>query len=215
MFFLAGNAILIFILLAKNLTPISSGEIISSSIIAPSPIISPTGQTTPISTPRPSVKPTITIAISSTPSQSPTALPTEELKEKPTPTPSSNPNSVQQTQTSNIGLNLMDQINNFRTSKGLSTLSTDGYTCGFALMRANEIVNGFNHDGFSNRISSNTLPYPSYSSIAENIAMNSDPNQVVSGWINSPGHNENMSKDVAYGCVGRSGDYYVFEAWKP
>ena len=109
----------------------------------------------------------------------------------------------------------MKQINDFRAGKGLSPLSTDGNTCGFAVTRASEIVVNFNHDGFENRISSHTLPYPSYHEVAENIAMNSDSNAVVPGWINSPGHNENMSRNVPFGCVGISGNYYVFEAWKP
>ena len=109
----------------------------------------------------------------------------------------------------------MNQINDFRSSKGLSPLSTDGYTCAFATLRAGEITGSFNHDGFTSRINSGSLPYPSYSNVAENIAMNSDQNAVVQGWIDSPGHNENMSKDVPYGCVGNSGNYFVFEAWRP
>lgn len=110
---------------------------------------------------------------------------------------------------------LLDQINSFRSSKGMSSLSENSETCGFAESRAGEIVTNFNHDGFRNRIDSKTLPYPSYSSIAENIAMNPDANQVVPGWINSPGHAENLLKDVPYGCVRSNGNYFVFEAWRP
>lgn len=110
---------------------------------------------------------------------------------------------------------LLQQINSFRSGKGLAPLSANSETCFFTNIRVQEIQSAFNHDGFTNRINSKTLPYSSYSSVAENIAMNSDPNQVVPNWINSAGHNENMSKEVPYGCVVGSGNYYVFEAWAP
>lgn len=110
---------------------------------------------------------------------------------------------------------LLQQINSFRSSKGLAHLVANSETCFFADLRSQEIISSFNHDGFRNRIDSKTLPYPSYSSVAENIAYNSDSTQIVPGWINSPGHNENLLKDVPYGCVVGNGDYFVFEAWAP
>lgn len=120
-----------------------------------------------------------------------------------------------QTQTSNISGNLIDQINEYRISKGLSEVSTDQYTCAFANTRAIEITSAFNHDGFSSRVSSKTLPYPSYSEIAENIAMSSNPADVVQGWIDSPGHNANILKNTPHACIGNSGNYYAYESWRP
>lgn len=119
------------------------------------------------------------------------------------------------TQTAPATGDLLTQVNNFRAGKGLAPLSAHSDVCFFANLRAQEIVTNFNHDGFSNRISSNSLPYKSYSSVAENIAMNPNSQNVVQSWINSSGHNANMSKDVPYGCVVGVGNYYVFEAWKP
>ncbi len=110
---------------------------------------------------------------------------------------------------------LLQQINSFRHEKGLGQLSANSEACFFASIRANEIITNFNHDGFRNRIDSKSLPYPSYSKVAENIAMNGDANEVIPGWINSQGHAENLLKDVPFGCVVGNGDYYVFEAWKP
>ncbi len=121
------------------------------------------------------------------------------------------PSLVMQNSTSD----LLQQINNFRGSKGLGTIQTDPYTCAFANTRAAEITSAFNHDGFSSRLNSKSLPYPSYSEITENIAMNSDKNAVIQGWIDSPGHNENMLKNTPYACIGKSGDYYVYESWRP
>jgi uncharacterized protein YkwD len=109
----------------------------------------------------------------------------------------------------------MKQINDFRAGKGLPAFTTDGYTCSLAVARAGEITGNFSHDGFRSRIDNKTLPYPSFTGISENIAMNGDPNAVVQGWIDSPGHNENLSKSHAHACVGKSGNYYVFESWNP
>ena len=133
-----------------------------------------------------------------------------------TPTPASNEPSPQTiTTTSNGSGDLLSQVNAYRATKGLSPVSEDSHTCSFANTRAAEITSAFNHDGFSSRVSSKNLPYPSYSEIAENIAMSSDPGDVVQAWIDSPGHNENMLKNTPHACIGRSGDYYAYESWRP
>ncbi len=153
---------------------------------------------------------------------------------QPTPTPSPSPTSPIKTTPApsitgilvypyktitpaplNSSLDLLQQVNNFRASKGLNVLTANDETCFFAKLRANEITSNFNHDGFRDRIDSKSLPYSSWSEVAENIAINPDSNAVVAGWIGSPGHNENLSKNVPYGCVANSGHYYVFEAMKP
>lgn len=153
--------------------------------------------------------------VSITPVPTRKLTPSPYLSKTPSVGPSFSDTTEPETSTTDIGQLLMKQINDFRASKGLGPLSIDGNTCSFAVARAGEIIGNFNHDGFRSRIDSGSLPYPSYSSVAENIAMNPNPNDVVPSWINSPGHNENMRKDVPYGCVGKNGNYYVFEAWKP
>lgn len=109
----------------------------------------------------------------------------------------------------------MQKINEYRSSQGLAGVKTDSYTCGFAATRAEEITRSFNHDGFSNRINSRTLPYPSYRKVTENIAMTSDYKQVVTMWINSSGHAENMRQDTPNVCVAKFGSYYAYEGWRP
>lgn len=110
---------------------------------------------------------------------------------------------------------IMNAINDYRRSKGLSAVSADGNTCSFASTRAQEIAANFNHDGFTNRLNSETLPYPSYSMVIENIAMTSNYQDVVNIWINSPSHAAKMEKDIPYVCVQNSGNNYVYEGWKP
>lgn len=210
MFFLAGNAILILLIFSSVVLPKNQ----TIRIISKKPLAS-----VPISlTPTPTINPTLT------PTPTPTDEPTPTLKPTqipPTPgstkseTSNSSATSNVSASTTDIGLTLMKQINDFRVGKGLSPLSTDGNTCGFAVVRAAEIVGNFNHDGFESRVSGHTLPYPSYHEVAENIAMNSDSNAVIQAWIDSPGHNVNLSKDVPFACVGKNGNYYTFEAWKP
>ena len=109
----------------------------------------------------------------------------------------------------------MNAINDYRHQNGLSDVHTERYTCDFAKTRSQEIVANFNHDGFTKRMESKTLPYPGYTQITENIAMTSDYHQVVQMWINSPGHAENMRKDTPSVCVASSGDYYAYEGWRP
>ena len=164
-----------------------AGAVSSSISNSPNPT---TSKTDILGIPGISVHPTSTL----TPSQT------------PSPTPISPNKSAS---------DLLQQINIFRSGKNLAALSANSETCFFANLRSQEIISNFNHDGFRNRIDSNSLPYPSYSLVTENIAMNSDPNQVVPGWINSPGHAENLLKDAPFGCVVGNGDYYVFEAWSP
>lgn len=105
----------------------------------------------------------------------------------------------------------MDAINAYRVSNGLAKVSQDPLTCSFATTRAKEIASNFNHDGFTSRINNHTLPYPSYHEITENIVMTSDYKEVVTIWINSPGHAENMRKDTPFVCVAKFGDYYAYE----
>lgn len=149
-----------------------------------------------------------------------TPTPTPEL---PTPTPSPvptvslRPTRIPQVQIlSKSGLsNLLFQINTLRKANGLPAVSQDPQTCSFAKIRAREIAFNFTHNGFTNRINSHTLPYPSYHDVTENIAMNDDENDVVPQWISSPGHRENMKKDTPFVCVVRYGKFYAYEGWKP
>ncbi|MBI4067624.1 CAP domain-containing protein [Candidatus Gottesmanbacteria bacterium] len=161
--------------------------------------------------PTPTVYPkaTPTPEPSTTPAPTPTLTPTPTTKPTMTPTPT----SVGASANSKSDF-ILSQINDFRKSKGLEEVKSDIYTCNFAEERAKEIVTSFNHDGFQNRKNNNTLPYPSYSYIVENIAMNSDYKNVFESWKNSSGHSENMLQDISYGCVGDEGDYYVYVGWK-
>lgn len=170
------------------------------TLLSPTPIKVATPSPTRVSTPTPTKAPTPT----------PTAIPTST----PTPTPSTQSPSNEFALTSSEQY-IMNKINEFRSSQGLGAVKPDNYTCDFARTRAEEISKSFNHDGFRNRIENNSLPYPSYSQVTENIAMTSNYQDVVNMWINSPGHAENMRKDTPFVCVKQHGNYYAYLGWKP
>ncbi len=144
-----------------------------------------------------------------------TALAEVTVTFTPTSAPSTPTNNLEIKQTVSGVDNLLSQVNAYRATKGLPPVSSEAYTCAFANTRAGEITSAFNHDGFSSRVNSKNLPYPSYSEIAENIAMSSNPADVVQAWIDSPGHNENMLKNTPHACIGNSGNYYAYESWRP
>ncbi len=114
----------------------------------------------------------------------------------------------------NVKMFIMSEVNSYRRGLGLSEVKTDTYTCEFAKVRAEEIAKNFSHDGFTQRVQNQTLPYPSYSYVNENIAMNTNYKNVVQAWINSPGHAKNMRANTPFVCVESSGNFYAYEGWR-
>lgn len=175
----------------------------------PSPIIVPviTPPPLPVSTVKPTMNPTFV------PTAAPTSLPT--VKPSSTPSPSPKPVASETTVLSSVQTYIMNAINNYRSKYGLPSVKTDPYTCNFAKLRAQEISKSFNHNGFTNRVNSKTLPYPTYHYVNENIAMNYSYQNVVNAWANSPGHAANMRADTPYVCVEKYGSYFAYEGWRP
>lgn len=149
-----------------------------------------------------------------TPTIKPTAFPT------PTPTPSSTPTPTKillkkvSAPSTTAPDYILIKVNEYRASLGLSKVVTNKETCEFAITRAREIFDNFNHDGFTTRVNNKTLPYPGYSEVTENIAYNTNYADVVNRWIASPGHAANLRKDTPYVCIGKYGDYYAYEGWR-
>lgn len=175
-------------------SPLPNSAVKLSQVVSPTPTSTPTPQFTP--TPTPTIKPRPT----------PTSIPTPQLP-------------IALTQSSSVSLSsqeqaMIDGINAYRKSNGLPPVKPDSKTCSFAQTRAHELTSGFSHDGFTSRISAHTLPYPRYTEVTENIAQTQDPTQVVTMWINSPGHAENMRRDTPYVCVKGENGNYAYEGWK-
>lgn len=149
-----------------------------------------------------------------TPSPTPTLTPTPTFT--PTPTIKPKPTIIKTPPVSSSGglSDLLSQVNQYRKDNGLPSVVSNAETCSFAKLRAQEVSSDFSHAGFTNRVNNHTLPY-TYHEVTENIAMNSNQNDVVPEWIKSPGHAENMRKNTPYVCIEKFGEYYVYEGLRP
>lgn len=147
------------------------------------------------------------------PSISPTAIPTLFPTLFPTlqPTPTSEPSPS----LSIISAYILNGVNEYRTSLGLSPVQSSDQTCAFAAIRAQEISNGFNHDGFYNRVNNHTIPYTLWAHATENIAQAPNYQEVVTLWKNSPEHAANMRDNTPYVCIEQYGSYYAYEGMRP
>lgn len=145
---------------------------------------------------------------------------TKPAKSTPTSTPNTEPETNKTTE-NNIRISalgnaaiLTNRINSYRQEQGLSPFLANETVCNFALVRVQELKSNFSHEGFRQRIDNNTLPYPDYSHIAENIADTDTPERAFELWRNSPGHNENMLYPSTFGCIGNIGRLYTLEIWE-
>lgn len=132
----------------------------------------------------------------------------------PSPTPTSLP--IQQpVQLSEVSAYILNGVNEYRASFGLSPVQASAETCAFAALRAQEITNGFNHNGFYDRVNNHTIPYIQWAHATENIAEAPNYKEIVSLWANSPDHAANMRDNTPYVCIMQSGPYYAYEGMRP
>jgi uncharacterized protein YkwD len=116
---------------------------------------------------------------------------------------------------SEVSAYILSGVNEYRASLGLFPVQSSPQTCAFATTRAQEITNGFNHDGFYNRVNDHTIPYNNWSHAVENIAQAPDYKEVVTLWKNSPGHAANMRDNTPYVCIEQNDSYYAYEGMRP
>ena len=111
-----------------------------------------------------------------------------------------------------------DQVNQYRTSNGLSPLSLDSRITEQARKHSQDMANGqvqFGHDGFSQRIQVIEQVIP-LSAAAENAAYNQGYSDLASvavqGWLNSPEHLTNIKGQYDMTGIGvaksAQGAYY-------
>ncbi len=204
------------LILAKTPTPHTSQVMAARTARKPRVTPTPTLYIQPSPTPtkavtKPTPTPTKIITISSpTPTKAIT-----NASPSPTPSPTKLPTVIPTAVPTDTITYIMNEINKYRASQGLSSVTTSSETCNFATIRAAEIVTSFNHTGFQNRINNKTLPYTSWTKVTENIALTSQYKDVVNMWINSPGHAANMRADTPFVCVRQNGNNYAYEGMKP
>lgn len=142
------------------------------------------------------------------------AAQTQSVPTQPPPPP---PPTIMQTTPplSEVSAFILNGVNEYRTSLGLTPVQSSMQTCAFAATRAEEISNGFNHDGFYNRVNNHTIPYDEWAHATENIAQAPDYHEVVTLWKNSPEHAANMRDNTPYVCIMQYQSYYAYEGMRP
>ncbi len=142
--------------------------------------------------------------------QAPTTNPTPTTKPAPTtqPAPTTKPAPTTQTgnpsDVSSYANQVLQLVNKERAKAGLSALTTNTTLTNAANKRAKETVQSFSHtrpDGtnFNTVLKEFNI---SYRTAGENIAYGQKtPQEVVTGWMNSPGHRANIL-NANYGKIG-------------
>ena len=123
------------------------------------------------------------------------------------PTPTTAPKATtttSNTTTSNYANQVLELVNKERAKEGLSALTTNTTLTSAANERAKETVQSFSHTRPNGTTFSTVLKdfNISYRAAGENIAYGQKtPQEVVTGWMNSPGHRANIM-NANFGKVG-------------
>jgi uncharacterized protein YkwD len=118
--------------------------------------------------------------------------------------------------TESLEQSIHNQVNQYRESQNLPPLVFDETIAEQARVHSMNMVNinTLSHDGFNDRVEIIKQVIP-YSGAAENVAFNMGharpDDTAIRGWINSPGHNQNMLGNydlTGIGVAERGGKYY-------
>lgn len=136
---------------------------------------------------------------------------------------SPNPESNSSTSKDEISISAVEQevqkqINQYRAKQGLAELTLNNSISEQARKHSQNMASGavgFSHDGFEERVEAIATKI-SYTSSAENVAYNqgyTDPaTKAVKGWLNSPGHLQNIEGNYNQTGIGvaknAQGEYY-------
>lgn len=144
---------------------------------------------TPVITPPATFEPTVT-AKPITPTVKPTYTPTF--------TPTSTP--IEKAETSLNSSIIFSQVNTYRQSQGLSTLSEHDALCSLALIRAKDSVTDWSHKGFFAKAEVIQNSY-GFAEVVENLVKDYSEIEVVPAWLDSPTHKRNLDVNLKYGCI--------------
>ena len=154
----------------------------------------------PTATPEITVEPTVvpTEAPTVQPTQVPTATPTPVITPSPTPVVTPKPTSNSGSSQSSLAAEVVNLVNAERAKYGLSALRVDSELTRAACVRAQEIVKLFSHT----RPDGTSWSTVSSSAHGETIAEGySSASAVMTGWMNSQGHRENILR-TSFGSIG-------------
>ncbi len=138
----------------------------------------------------------------------PTATPTPNTTTKKTTTTTTKPttttSTATNTSTSTFATQVLQLVNKERAKEGLAALTTNNTLQSAANERAKETVQSFSHTRPNGTTAFTVLKEfgISYKAAGENIAYGQKtPQEVVTGWMNSPGHRANIM-NANFGKVG-------------
>jgi len=150
-----------------------------------------------------------------TPSKAPTATPAPANSQTNKPVSSGAGNTVGNTSLSSYASEVLRLVNVERAKAGLPALTTNSTLTAAANKRAQEIKQTFSHTRPNGTSCFTVLGEygVSYRTAGENIAYGQKtPQEVVNGWMNSPGHRANILKSsfgkVGIGVYQSGGVYY-------
>ncbi len=103
---------------------------------------------------------------------------------------------------------LFSLIQEFRYENNLTPYMKSKIMCEYASIRLAEIRTDFSHDGFKN------MKHPPCTTeicnMGENLARGQNSEQeLLTAWLNSPSHAENLYRDYKYSCIRTDGVYTV------
>lgn len=128
------------------------------------------------------------------PSLSPSPTPTSTPSPTPRPRPKMNFKE---------GNSILENINVYRSSKGLNQLARHGGLCSYAQSRAVQIQSNWSHGQFNADITNGTLGGACSDCIryGENLGKGfADSSGAVQGWLGSSGHRANIEGSWDFGC---------------
>ena len=150
-----------------------------------------------------------------TPSKAPTATPAPANSQTSKPASSGSDNAASNTSLSSYASEVLRLVNVERAKAGLPALTTNSTLTAAANKRAQEIKQTFSHTRPNGTSCFTVLGEygVSYRTAGENIAYGQKtPQEVVNGWMNSPGHRANILKSsfgkVGIGVYQSGGVYY-------
>lgn len=101
---------------------------------------------------------------------------------------------------------ILENVNQYRHTKGLKPLVMNNVISAEARKHSEDMANdrmAFGHDGFDARIQRISSQLGAARQSAENVALGDlSAQQVVSNWINSPGHRQNIEGNFTLTGIG-------------
>jgi uncharacterized protein YkwD len=136
--------------------------------------------------------------------------------------PSTEPEPASEVKSSTLSTpmdaSILRYINDYRRSKGLSSLQALDVATEQAYLHSKNMATGktgFGHTGFDKRVQviQKTMGVSYVSASAENVANGQlSAKEVVKGWLNSPGHKRNIEGNYTLTGIGtykdREGNFY-------